>query len=129
MAQPLSESESGQAIGFGGRGVRAFKLLRWLPRPNAAGTVLGYIDIETPSGLQIFDIRLGIGPKGKHYILPPAVEQHDRDGAPMLDERGKPRWFRHVGYRNNHVREQFQDRVLAALRAQHPDVFAGEDVR
>jgi hypothetical protein len=124
-----AQRQAGEAVGFGGPGVRGFKLLRWLPRQNAARTVLGYIDVELPSGLQIFDIRLGVGPKGKHYILPPAEQLRDRDGNLMLDERGKPKWFPHVGYRNNQVRDHFQDRVLAAVRARHPELFSGGDER
>lgn len=124
---PLTSAlrQAGAAAGFGGP-PPAFKLLKWTARPNAARTVLGFIAVEMPSGLQILDLRFGIDPKGKRHILPPAEQQCDRSGNLVLDECGKPRWFPHLGFRGDRIRQLFQDQVLAALRARHPELFAGE---
>ena len=102
---------------------RTFRVLRWIARPNAAGTVLGFCDIELPSGLIIKDIRVGVGPKGTFYTMPPADMARDRDGNPMLDEHGKKRWLARVDFRNGEVRTAFQERVLGALRREHPEIF------
>jgi hypothetical protein len=123
------ERRAATAVGFGGPGTRELKLLRWRPRPNAARTVLGFVDVETPSGLQIRDIRLGVGPKGKYYIMLPAEQQRDRYGNPVLDDRSKPRWFAHVDFRNDRTRERFQGELLAVLRFRHPEIFVGESKR
>ena len=64
-----------------------------------------------------------IGSKGTHYILPPAEQQRDRDGNPVLDDRGKPRWIAHIDLRNSAVRERFQGQVIEALRVRHQEVF------
>jgi len=90
-----TERRANEAVVFGGPGTRELGLLRWTPRPNVAGTVLGFLDVDTYSGLQICNIRFG-APKGEHYILPPAEQQRDRDV------------------------------IAAALRADHPSLFAGE---
>ena len=102
--------------------------MRWLERPSTAKTVLGFIDVELPSGIQILDIRLGIGPKGTPFVMMPAEQQRDREGKPLLDT-GKPRGNSHVDFRSGAVREAFQQRVLEALRARRPEIFAGESGR
>lgn len=126
-ASPPTETErrAGEVVGFGGRPQPpAITLLKWTPRPNAAGTVLGYLNVETASGLRVLDIRLGVGQRGKRYLLMPAEAQRDRDDRVVLDEHGKARWFPHIDFRDNRVRVRFSDQVLPALRRAHPELFA-----
>jgi hypothetical protein len=106
--------------------VEPFKVLRWLTRRNTTGSVIGFVDVELPSGLRLLDLRFGLGPRGTYYVLPPAEMQRDRDGQPVLDERGKPRWYPRLAFRNERVRQHFQGRVIDALRTAHPEVFADE---
>jgi hypothetical protein len=114
------------AASFGGSPRRAIRVLRWRGFPNAAGTVLGSLDIELPSGLQILDLRLGIGERGGRYITPPRTQMPDRDDRILLDVRGRPRWHAFIDFRDRQVRERFSGEVLAALRSVHPELFAGE---
>jgi hypothetical protein len=79
-----TERRANEAVVFGGPGTRELRLLRWTPRPNVAGMALGFLDVDTSSGLQIRNIRFGVGPKGEHYILPPAEQQRDRDEIAAL---------------------------------------------
>jgi hypothetical protein len=105
------------------------QILRWRPFTNPSGPVLGLLDLELPSGLQILDIRFGIGPRGTAYLMMPSEKMRDRDDRVLLDDRNKPRWRCFVDFRNKDVRERFQDQVLEALRRAHPELFAGESER
>jgi hypothetical protein len=120
------ELRRGEAAIWGKPGPAPIKLLRWMARPNSAGTVLGYCDVELPSGLIICDLRLMIGQKGERWIAMPAEQQRNRDGQIVLDDRGKRHWRSHVDFRDNSVCQRFCDQVLAAPHQKHPDLFVGE---
>jgi DNA-binding cell septation regulator SpoVG len=99
------------------------KIRRWLPYRNAAGTMLGFLSIELPSGLVINDAKLMMGPAGKHWIAMPANKQVDKDGEPKLDAKGKQIWLPVVEIPDRNARERFNALILDALRRQHPDVL------
>jgi hypothetical protein len=46
------------------------KIRRFTPYRNAAGTLLGFLSIEMPSGLILNDAKLMIGPAGKRWVAP-----------------------------------------------------------
>jgi hypothetical protein len=104
--------------------VPAVKIRRWQPHRNTAGTVVGFLSTETPSGLIINDCKLMIGPAGRHWIALPAIKQLDRDGNPKLDANGKQAWSPVVEFANRQARERFQDQVLDALRRQYPEALS-----
>jgi hypothetical protein len=101
------------------------KIRRWRAHPNASGTLLGYLDVETPSGMVIHDCRLMRGPADKYWIAMPATRQTDRDGQPRLDATGKQLWLPVVEFRDRTTADRFRDLVLDALRRQHPEAFDG----
>ena len=103
----------------------AAKILSFREFRNPAGTTLGYFDIETPSGMQLFGCKLMTGPKGKRWVAPPSIMRHDKDGHPVLNERGKPAWDPIVDFRDRKARDRFNAMVLAALRAERPELFEG----
>ena len=47
----MNSTAAAAVAGFGGPGPRLFELLRWIPRPDPAGTIIGYADVETSAGL------------------------------------------------------------------------------
>jgi len=96
------------------------KIMRWRPARNAAGTVLGYLDVELPSGMVINDAKLMVGPAGKHWIALPAIKQTGKDGEPRLDDNGKQLWSPIIEIPSQDARDRFNELVLAALRRQHP---------
>jgi hypothetical protein len=102
---------------------RPAKIRRWNPHRNDAGTMIGVLSVELPSGLIINDAKLMVGPAGKHWIALPAIKQIDRDGTPKLDENGKPLWSPVVEISNRHTRERFNEMVLDAVRRQHPEAL------
>jgi hypothetical protein len=101
---------------------------RWQPRRNLAGTRLGFLSVELPSGLVINDAKLMIGPKGKHWIAMPSVQRLAPNGDPLLDANGKPSYSKFVEFRDRATSDRFGDMVLDALRRQHPKAFDGGGV-
>jgi DNA-binding cell septation regulator SpoVG len=97
---------------------------RWTPLRNLAGTMLGYIDIELPSGMVINGAKLMIGPNGKHWLAMPSQKQVDRDGAPVMKD-GKQVYTQFVDFANKTFRDRFQQLVLDAMQRQHPAAFEG----
>jgi hypothetical protein len=98
----------------------------WRPFRNPAGTILGFLSIELPSGLIINDAKLMIGPAGKHWIALPAIKQTGKDGEPRLDDNGKQLWSPIVEIASRDARDRFNELILEALRRQYPGTFDPE---
>jgi hypothetical protein len=101
----------------------AAKIRRWQQYRNAAGTMLGYLSAEMPSGMIINDLKLMRGPEGKFWIAMPAVKQVGKDSKPRLDASGKAVWTQFVEFSNSVARQQFSNLILDALRERHPEAF------
>jgi hypothetical protein len=112
-----------EAVGFGGKPRPTIRILRWRPYTSPSGPVLGLFDVELPSGLQILDIRFGVGSRGGACVMMSAEKMRDRDDRILLDDRGRPKWRTLVNFRTKDVRERFSDQVLAAMRRAHPELF------
>ena len=86
------------------------------PWRNPAGDVLGFVDpIETDS-YTLHGCKLKRGPKGRLWIALPSIQQ-------TVD--GKSAW-RTALVLHGDVCERFQKGVLAAVRRQAPELFAGD---
>jgi DNA-binding cell septation regulator SpoVG len=91
------------------------KIRRWSPHRNEAGTILGYLDVELPSGLVINQCRLMRGgPQGTLWIGMPSTKRPAGAGE-------KTRWDNIVEFATKAASERFQAAVLDALRQQHPE--------
>jgi hypothetical protein len=86
---------------------------------NPAGTILAFVDLETPSGIRVLDAKLMRGPQGTRFLGMP--------GAKSGSENRKAVWRDAVTFRNKTVRERFQRQFLSLLRRSHPELFTGED--
>ena len=102
------------------RPATALKIRRWQPFRNPAGTVLGFLSIELPSGLIINDAKLMVGRPGKYWVALPAIKLTGKDGNPRLDPTGSSLWNPIVAFASRDARDRFNELVLAALRRQHP---------
>jgi hypothetical protein len=129
IPRPPSETALRRAEGLWGQRPNAkpasprAKIKRFTSYKNVAGTVLGYIDVQLPSGMIVNGCKLMVGPAGKHWIAPPSQQQTNKDGSPKLDPNGKPIWKEIVEFADKAARDRFGATVLDALRADHPDVF------
>jgi hypothetical protein len=89
--------------------------------------VLGLFDVELPSGLQILDIRFGVGSRGGAYVMMSAEKMRDRDDRILLDDRGKPKWRTLVNFRTKDVRERFRTRCSPPCAGLIPSCLARAD--
>jgi hypothetical protein len=105
--QPIAP-DAGTAVGFGNRPIR----VRFRPFKNVAGTMLGWLRLELPSGLIVNDAKLMVGPQGHRWLaLPAMLEENalwigdvewtppfeaDEDPDPLLDSR-RTTWNRSTG--------------------------------
>jgi hypothetical protein len=92
------------------------RIISWRPWRNPAGTVLGFLSAQMPSGLVIHGLKLMIGPAGKHWVAMPATKREAADG-------GKAAWDPIIEFADREARDRFGAGILAALREQHPDAF------
>jgi hypothetical protein len=123
-----SGAELRRAAGLYGPGPKTgapvAKIRRWQPHRNPAGTVLGYLDVQLPSGMIVNGCKLMVGPAGKHWIAPPSQQQTNKDGSPKLDPNGKPIWSQTVEFVDRAASDRFRDLVLDALRRDYPEAAA-----
>lgn len=101
------------------------KIRRWQPFRNQAGTMLGYVDVQLPSGMIINGCKLMVGPNGKHWIATPSEKATNKDGSPKLNAAGKQVWVQTVDFVDSGARNRFCDLILEALRREHPDALNG----
>jgi hypothetical protein len=100
--------------------IRTFRAWR-----NPARTVLGFISLELASGLIIHHCKLMVGPRGRRWIALPAVQRRGPNNQLVNGENGKPIWDPIVEFCDRETRDRFQEVVIDALYAAHPEVFDG----
>ena len=99
----------------------AARVLEW--RPLQKGALLGFAKVEMPSGMVIAEVTIMRGERGE-WASPPSKPLIGRDGAPMKDAAGKPRYAPLVSFTSKELRDRFSAAVIEALRATHPEVFS-----
>jgi hypothetical protein len=122
--RPPSQAEATRGRDYLAPGPATAATIRsWRPFRNPAGTILGFLSIELPSGLVINDAKLMVGTAGKHWIALPAIKQIGKDGEPRVDDNGRQLWSPIVEFATRDARDRFSELILAALRRQHPGAF------
>ena len=125
IPRPPSAGETQRAREFlAPRSTLTAKIRRWQPFRNPAGTMIGYLDVELPSGMTINGCKLMRSPNGKPWVAMPSERQVDRDGNPRLDANGKQPWSPIVEFANRDTANKFQQLILDALSRQYPDALA-----
>ena len=97
------------------------KILEW--RPMRRNSLLGFVKVELPSGRILAEVAIMAGDRGE-WASPPSKPLIGRDGAPMKDAGGKPRYVPLVSFASKELRDRFSTSVIEALRATRPEVFA-----
>ena len=100
------------------------KILRFTP--HQAGSMLGFLSVEMPSGLIINDLKLMLGPTGKPWLAMPSQKRVDRDGNPVVGPNGKQTYTQTVEFASRSAADRFRHLVLDALRQKHPEALLGE---
>jgi DNA-binding cell septation regulator SpoVG len=109
----------------GGRPPPQGKITKWTPYRNPAGTMLGFLSAQLPSGMIINGMRLMIGPKGAHWVAMPSEKRLDQEGQPVVGADGKPVFHQVIEFKDRQTRDRFQEQILDLLRAQCPTALDG----
>jgi hypothetical protein len=99
------------------------RIIRWTPFTNVTRTMAGWISVELPSRMIVNNLKFMVGPKGGHWVAMPAGKAVDKNGDPIHDSKGRPRWNAFIEFSNKQTRERFQHLVLDLLRSAHPEAF------
>jgi hypothetical protein len=93
-------------------------------RPKLKNTLRGFADVILPlTRLCIRDVAIHqIG--DRCWINLPSRPMTNKDGSPMLNDRGKPLYFAFLRFTDGAAHLQFERAVIAALRATHPHALA-----
>jgi hypothetical protein len=86
------------------------------------GAALAFLDIEHASGLITREWRLMRDAGGKLWLAAPSVKATDRNGDPVINERGKPVYKTFIDFRDHATRDWFTEQVVALVRREHPDI-------
>jgi hypothetical protein len=103
----------------------SMKLAKFVPI-TSPGSALAFLDIDHASGLITRDWKLMRGPDGKLWLAAPSVKQTDRDGNPVIGDKGKPLYRNFVDFKDRITRDRFTEQVIALVRREHPDIVGGE---
>ena len=98
------------------------RLLKW--KPLVRNSLRGFADIELPSGLRISEIPVLVS-HGKCWASLPSEPVLDRDGRHLV-EGGKKQYVTLLQWRSREIADAFSSKVIALVRAQHPNALEGE---
>ncbi|HET7881186.1 MAG TPA: hypothetical protein VFL55_09900 [Acetobacteraceae bacterium] len=99
-------------------------------RPMRKHTLRGFVDVTLPvTRLMIRDVAIHqVG--DRCWINLPSRPMLNKDGSPVLNDRGKPLYFAFLRFTDEAAHLQFERAVIAAVRATHPQVLgAAEEPR
>jgi hypothetical protein len=91
-------------------------------QPYQKNTLCGFATIELPNGLYIEDMTVH-HKNGKRWVSMPSLPQL-QDGKQRVDNGGKPLYKSILRWRSKELADQFGERVIAAIRSQHPGALA-----
>jgi hypothetical protein len=112
---PEPELRTGAAAPRPGLQLLTFKLVR-------KNSLRGFAEVRLPNQLIISDIVVGEA-NGRQWALLPSKPMVDRDGNLLRDPDGKIRYSPVVEWGSPALRDEFSKRVVALVRARHPDAF------
>jgi hypothetical protein len=97
------------------------RLLNW--KPLVRNSLRGFVDIELPIGLVIYEIPV-LTSHGKRWASLPSKPVLDRDGK-HVETNGKKQYVPILEWRSRELSDAFSTRIVELVRATHPDAFDG----
>jgi hypothetical protein len=97
------------------------KILDWRPVPR--NSLLGFAQVEFPSGLIINDVTVLTGERGP-WASPPSKPMIGADGVALRGENNKPRYVPIIEFASKDIRNKWSNSIIEAMREAHPDVFS-----
>lgn len=95
-----------------------FKASKW--KPMRKGSLLGFVTVETPSGLIFHEVSI-LASNGTYWASPPSKPMLDGSGSVMTDDTGKRRYSPVVSFASKAIRDRFSGAIIAAVRAAFPE--------
>jgi hypothetical protein len=93
-------------------------------KPVRRNSLRGFAEVRLPNGLIVTDVVLGEA-GGRQWALLPSKPMIDRDGNLRREDSGKIRYTPVIEWASTALRDEFSRRVVALVRARHPDAFDG----
>jgi hypothetical protein len=91
-------------------------------RPIGKNSLRGAATIQFASGLILCEI-LVFAARGKRWAMPPSRPMVDRDGRPVKDGNGKPRYVQLIDFVDKTARSRWSEAVIAAIAGAFPDAL------
>jgi hypothetical protein len=98
---------------------------KWVARHS--NTLRGFADVLLEqTHLKIRDCAI-FEKDGRRWVMLPGRPMLDRDGVALRDEDGKPKYARILEFDTREAGDEFSRAVIAAVLAQFPNAFDGDD--
>jgi hypothetical protein len=102
-------------------------ILEW--REVRKNSLLGFVRAQMPSGMILSEISINLT-SGRYWAGAPSKPMVDREGVALRDDAGKIRYSPPlITFTSKELRNTWSDAIIAAMRQQHPEVFALEPAR
>jgi hypothetical protein len=102
---------------------RGMALLGWAPN-DSGGIVVGRASVELPNRLCIDGITV-FNKNGRRWASMPAEMLRDRDGQPLLDERGKRKYRNILRWKDKALQDGFSAALIALIEAEYGPLDEG----
>lgn len=89
------------------------KVREW--KPVDVGALVGWADIEFPSGMVVHEVGVFRNAEGQMFAMPPSKPKLGRDERP-IERDGKKQYARLITFTSREIGTQWSDVVLRALR-------------
>lgn len=87
-------------------------------KPQANGSLVGFVDVEFASGLQLLGIVIMRGDDGL-YALPPGRPKLDATGKPRRKPNGKVDYSTIIKFRSRDIANKWSKQIIEALQHMH----------
>ena len=103
---------------------QTIRIRSWRPIAKPGSTLLGFAEVQLPSGMIIADITVH-SRDGKTWASPPSKMMVDRDGAIIRDGSGKAKYSPIITFTDTRTRSRWSEAVVAAVQCEHPEALPG----
>jgi DNA-binding cell septation regulator SpoVG len=86
-------------------------------KPVNKGNLVGWAEIEFPSGMVVHSIGVFTNAEGQLYAMPPSRPRLDRDGR-QQEREGKKQYEKLLSFTSREIGTQWSDIVLRTLQAE-----------
>jgi hypothetical protein len=97
-------------------------------RPLARGALIGFADLELPSGLALFECPIFRAKDGNAWVALPSKPVVDRNGKQQTDINGKRQFAPVLEWRSRELANQVSAAVVALIERAYPGALDGGEL-